>query len=90
MILVEKSLYNSQQHSRKWNVEIDGIPANVGDDRVKLEVAALEIFKAIGVQCQSNDIEAIHRLPLKTATKVTIVRFNNRKTVDDVFAKKRN
>ena len=89
MILLKKSLYSSQQHSRKWNIEIDGIPASVGDDRNKLEAAALNIFRAIDVQCMPIDIEAIHRLPSKTSSKATIIRFNNRKTVDDVFVKKK-
>ena len=65
----------------KYNaVEIDGIPTEVGDDPKQLEIAALKILKAIGVDCEPVDIEAIHRLPARLGIKPTIVRFNNRKT----------
>ena len=28
---LEKSVFHNLQHDRKWNVEIDGIPINIGD-----------------------------------------------------------
>ena len=80
IVKLEKSVFNGLQHSRKSNIEIDGIPSEIGDDSEKLEAAALKILKAIGVDCQPMDIEAIHRLPARVGVKPTIIRFNNRKT----------
>ena len=53
-----------------------------------MELAVLEILRAINVNCLPADIEAVHRLPSKSAIKPTIVRFNHRKTVDDINANK--
>ena len=55
---LEKSSFNNEQHTRKWNIEIDGIPVNIGDDRNQLEKAVLEILRAINVNCVPTDIEA--------------------------------
>ena len=88
IVNLEKSVHSGLQHSRKWNVEIDGIPAIIGDDPIHLENATLKILNAIGVNCVANDIEAIHRLPSKAAIKPTIVRFKSRKTVDLIFKNK--
>ena len=81
---LEKSAFHNEQHGRKWNIEIDGIPINIGDDRLQLEKAVLELLRSINVKCQPEDIEAVHRLPSKGPIKPTIVRFNHRKTVEDI------
>ena len=81
---LEKSSFNNEQHTRKWNIEIDGIPINIGDDQNQLELAVIEILRSINVKCIPADIEAVHRLPSKSPIKPTIVRFNHRKTVDEI------
>ena len=68
--------------------DTDGIPINIGDDRTQLETAVLEILRSINVKCLPEDIEAVHRLPSKSIIKPTIVRFNHRKTVEDINANK--
>ena len=90
LVEIEKSLYDTQQHGRKWNIEIAGIPASVGDESDTLEKATLKILEAIGVKCDVNDIDTIHRLPApkNTTEKSTIVRFSSRKKVREVFRNK--
>lgn len=78
---LEKDTYRGLQHDRLWNIEIEGIPMNIGEDSGQLEVAALAIFEAINVECFSENIEAIHRLPAKDGIKPTILCIDNRKIV---------
>ena len=85
---MEKSVFHNLQHDRKWNVEIDGIPINIGDGVNQLEIAVVKLFNSINVECSSSHIEAIHRLPSKTEFKPTIVLFENRKIRDAVLKNK--
>lgn len=88
IINLEKSVFTGLQHGRKWNFEIDGIPANIGDYPKQLEEATIKILNAINVDCNKNDIEAIHRLPSKMDCKPTIVRCKSRKMVEAAFLNK--
>ena len=89
IVQLEKDLYNGLQHNRKWNVEIDGIPKEVGDEIPNLEEAVVKICGAIGVNVDQKDIEACHRLNTKKeGPKNTIVRFASRKTVGEVMKNK--
>ena len=86
---LEIDAYDGLQHSRKSNVEIDGIPNAIGEEPDNLELAAKKILSAIGVTVGEKDIEAIHRLPSVNKTiKSTIIRFNNRKTVSEIWKNK--
>ena len=89
---VEKSSHRGNQNSRKFNIEIDGIPSEVGDDPAALEEAALKIFASIGAPMESDDIDAIHRLPSSNVNfpKPTIVRIASRKKRDKIISKKLN
>ncbi len=80
---LETATYRGQQHSRGWNVEIDGIPRNIGDEPAQLQEATLKILHAINVRCTDDDIDTIHRLPSRNDDddKITIVRFKSRKMV---------
>ena len=79
---LEKSSHGGLQHGRGWNVEIDGIPLNVGDNPGQLQEAALKIFAGINVNVENYDIDTIHRLPSRNEeAKPTIVRFHSRKLV---------
>ena len=62
----------------------------MGDESDNLEKATLKILEAIGVNCDVNDIDTIHRLPApkNTTEKSTIVRFSSRKKVGEVFKNK--
>ena len=88
---LEKATFQGLQHGRGWNVEIDGIPRNVGDDPVHLQEATLKVLHAINVRCSEDDIESIHRLPSRNVDndKVTIVRFRTRKVVRSIHEKKK-
>ena len=81
IVSLEKECHRGLQHGRGFNIEIDGIPKNVGDNPIQLEEAALKIFEAINLDIQQYDIDTIHRLPSKKEPKVTIVRFVSRKSV---------
>ena len=87
---LERATYNGLQHGRGWNVEVDGIPAEVGDDRRVLKKAVFDIVKGIGVEVQESDIEMVHRLPTrKDNVKPTIVRFHGREVVHDIHDNKK-
>ena len=86
---LERACHTGQQHNRGWNVEIDGIPTNVGDDPVQLEMAVIHICNQINVGVNRYDIDAVHRLPSKTSPKPTIVRFTTRKIVRDLHDNKK-
>ncbi len=83
LINLEKASYSSQQHQRGWNVEIDGIPVNIGDEPGQLQTAAIALFEAINVDIDRNDIDTIHRLPTSRTDepKPVIIRFRSRKDV---------
>ena len=89
IIRLEKDLHRGLQHNRKWNIEIDGIPDEVGDEIDDLEAAVVKICVAIGVPITAADIEACHRLNSRRAgPHPTIVRFLSRKNVAKVMEKK--
>ena len=81
---LEKACHGGLQHGRSWNIEIDGIPSAVGDERDDLEKAIVAVVRGIGVPANESDIEYCHRLPSKSADKTTIVRFHGRKIVDKI------
>ena len=85
---LEKSSQRGMQHARGWNIEIDGLPAAVGDDPEDLEEALLKILDGIGVQIEDYEIDTIHRLPSRQDPKPVIVRFVTRKTVRAIHDKK--
>ena len=88
VVQLEKVVHAGLQHNRKWNVEIDGMPTNVGDDPKQLETAFIEVMSGININCAPIDIEAIHRLPTRSGIKPTIVRLNNRRLVDVIHKNK--
>ena len=85
---LEKSSQRSMQHSRGWNIEVDGIPAVIGDNPDDLEEAITKICFGIGVEFDECEIDTIHRLPSKQTPKPVIVRFVSRKTVRALHEKK--
>ena len=81
LINLEKDSYRGLQHGREWNVEIDGIPANIGDQPQQLQTAVVTLLTAINVPIDAADIDTVHRLPSKNEIKPVIVRFHSRKWV---------
>ena len=89
--MIERRSSHNEQHGRRWNIEIDGIPDAVADQ--DLESAVLDILFAIGVGIERYEIEAVHRLPAArrgNKPKPTIVRFVSRKTAEQCWSKKSN
>ena len=89
MMALEREAHRNFQHGREWNIEIDGIPVNVGDEPGQLQEAALKIFNSINVPVKDFHIDAIHRLNSSYSPKPTIVRFHSRKIVKDIHENSR-
>ncbi len=87
-VSLEKSCHRHQQHGRGWNIEIDGIPANVGDEPDQLLEAVMEICKGINVDIEYYEVDTVHRLPSKNSPKPVIVRFVTRESVRAVHKNK--
>ena len=84
----ERSMYKMDQHSRKVNVEIEGIPQSI--EQAKLKETAVTIFKNAGVDPVSvQDIEVIHRLNTKKRPQTTIMKAK-RDFLETVFAKRKS
>ena len=88
IVSLEKSCHRGLQHGRSFDIEIDGIPVNIGDEPDQLEAAALKIFTAINVEVLEYDIDTIHRMKSRTTPKPTIVRFVSRKVVRRIHENK--
>lgn len=73
---LEGRLRHLEQHARRQNIEIDGIPETSGEniDKIVQDVAA-----AIGVEFRGDTVVAAHRVPSfnKNRIKPIIVRFTN-------------
>ena len=84
----ERATNKSDQHSRKVNFEIDGIPDSVDQDSLK--ETAVQILKEAGVDHAScTDIEVIHGLESRKTPKPTIIKAR-RDFIDRVFEKKKS
>ena len=76
MLEIDQKNNHLDQYSRRNNLEIQGIPANITDD--KLEGKVIDIFSCLGIEVKSSDIEDCHTLGYANR-KNTIVRFAKRK-----------
>ena len=81
IVSLERECFRGMQHSRGFNIEIDGIPAVIGDEPYDLECAVVELLRSINVIIEDYEVDTVHRLPSKQIPKTTIVRFVSRKTV---------
>lgn len=88
IVRLERACHTGLQHNRGWNLEIDGIPSNVGEDPLQLERAVIQLLNNINVLADEYDIDTVHRLPSQRSPKTTIVRFNSRKVVRDIHLNK--
>ena len=86
-IETERKLNEMDQHSRKVNIEIDGIPDTI--QQKDLKKFAVEMLQYAGIAPVSNeDIEVIHRLKSKKTPNTTILKAK-RDFLDKVYEKKK-
>ena len=86
-IATEKRINMMEQHSRKVNLEIDGIPDAIEQKDLKSYV--VDILRHAEVDpVSTDDIEVVHRLNSKKTPKTTIIRAK-RDFLEKVYAKKK-
>ena len=80
----EVSQNNFEQYKRKNNIEIQGIPSQISDE--KLEEKVIEVFSAMNIAITKNNVEDCHRLG--KSSKSTTVQFVNREHCYAILSKK--
>ena len=60
IIILETTANSVEHYNRRNNIEITGIPENIGDKN--LEHSVIEVIKAADIQIFNNDIEDCHRI----------------------------
>ena len=81
---VEISRNKLEQYPRRNKIEIQGIPPQIPDEKLKQKV--IKVFDAMNIAITKNDVEDCHRLGKNS--KSTIVRFVNRKHCNAILSKK--
>ena len=84
----EETIEINNQYTRRNNLEIHGISEDIQDE--ELEEKVVEILKSVDIKVNKENIEACHRLPKRRreSCKRTIIRFVNRKTVEESIKSK--
>ena len=81
---VERDVIEVQQHSRRNNVEISGLPENL----TNFQSSIIKLVQLVGIKIKPDDIQACHHLPKgknhRGPMKV-IARFVNRKTSESLI-----
>ena len=77
MLDIDQKNNHLDQQSKRNNLEIQGVPANITDD--ELEGKVVGIFSCLGIEVKGSDIEDCHRIGYANP-KNTIFRFFNRKS----------
>ncbi len=80
-----KDTDNLEQYGRRDTIEISGIPRENGEDSTAL---VLKVGKAIGVECDGEDIEACHRIGPKKDAAI-ICKFQSRKMKSEFMRRKK-
>ena len=88
IVRLEKQCHRGLQHGRGWNVEVDGLPQELGDDPKDLRDAMCNIFELFNIDVGEDEFETIHRLPSRQASKPVIIRFFSRESVREIHQKK--
>ena len=78
---MENQTNNLNQYTRRENIEISNISEKIVQQH--LEAYVLKVFESIGINLQSYDLVAVHRLGkfVQGKNRNVIVRFINRKNV---------
>ena len=79
---LERQCWANAQYSRREWLEIIGIPRSVDDN--SLEEKVIQVFKRVGCNIDSSNIEACHRI-IKRNDRV-IVKFSRRKDCQQVLS----
>ena len=87
MLEIDQKKNHLDQSSRRKNIEIQGIPANVIDD--ELEGKVIDIYGCLGIEVKGSDIQNCHRLGYADP-KNTIIRFVHHKFCYQALDKKWN
>ena len=76
---LENYICDLDQYSRRNNVEFRNIPESIGNDEIEKYI--IKVLGSIGVEVESYDTVAVHRLGRFSTNKdrSVIVRFLNRK-----------
>ena len=79
---MEVELNNTNQYSRRSNVEIRGIPESI--QQRDLENHLIDVLHSIGINVESYDIVAVHRIGriVHGKSRNVITRFINRKNAE--------
>ena len=79
MYHLECSVEGANQHNRKNNIEISGLPDVIEDDILESTVVSI-LNKIVDKPIDaSTEVEACHRIRGKRGFKGTLIRFVNRK-----------
>ena len=84
VIILEAATYSVEQYEQRNNIEITGIPDNIGDK--SLEHSVIEVFQPSDIHISHTDIEDCHLIgKSKDNSKKTIVTLVNRKYCKQVL-----
>ena len=84
LVDIERQCWENAQYSRRECLEVAGIPASIPQQN--LEEKVCQIFEAIGVSVDKNDIYDCHRLRNK---EQTIFKFFDARTANRFFDAKK-
>ena len=80
---IERDFILHNQHGRKFNFQIDGIPKEIAHKDLEKTVVNILNTTLSGKKFESKNIEACHRISKNSDT--TIVRLDSRKEVDRIL-----
>ena len=84
MYHLECSVEGANQHNRKNNIEISGLPDVIEDDILESTVVSI-LNKIVDKPIDASiEVEACHRIGGKRGFKGTLIRFVNRKRSDEI------
>ena len=87
LLKVERQVNRVEQNGRKNNIEFDGIPQSVSQDKLAQTVVNI-VNDVSDVKIGVNDVEAVHRIHSKKDPKPVIVRMK-RNIIDSVRGNKK-
>jgi len=94
MVEAERHMYKMDQHGRKVNFEINGLPDNVVNTKENkniLKETVVKLFQHSGIADASTaDIEVIHRLPYSKSVPKPVIIKARRDFIEKVVAVKKD
>ncbi|KAK3741502.1 hypothetical protein QZH41_002973 [Actinostola sp. cb2023] len=83
---LETKIDDLEAQSRKYNIEIHGIPQTEDED---LEETTIKVAESVGVVLDEDDIDIVHRLYSKAQIKPILVKFKSHKTKNELYQARR-